>query len=349
MLDALGETRQQLETLRQQCASLNPELYRQLALYLQVLRDGLLAAVQQACFHVATEVHPDRYLAMPQPARRRLHRRLDALVRRGASLLTVEQLALLAAQLRRERIAEEQMQRLLWQGGEQLEPSGPAPPDDPPGSVRLALEPPLSWARVDSSLMPPARGGPRDTAAEASTAPEDGSEVWMGELQALVERVDPDDGDPHDSSAVPPPWDQGRLPQDPGALLVWLDGFELALERRLRNLSHAINVELLRAELSRGLLPLGLLEAVQQGRIDLQPSHPNLIRLPVQGTEALAVLLRCVDLEQEQPRLRTCRSRWRGSLLEVRKMAERGRLLQRRVQVLEAQQLWLTDITTHRP
>jgi hypothetical protein len=88
---------------------------------------------------------------------------------------------------------------------------------------------------------------------------------------------------------------------------------------------------------------------VQQGRIDLQPSLPNLIRLPVQGIEALAVLLRCVDLEQEQPRLRTCRSRWRAHRHEVRKMAERGRLLQRRVQVLEAQQLWLTDITTHRP
>lgn len=340
MLEALGETRQQLEGLRQQCAGLNPELYRQLALYLQVLRDGLLDAVQQACFHVATELHPDRYLAMQPQARRRLHRRLDALVRRCASLLTVEQLALLAAQLRRERIAADRMQQLLWQGGDQLEPSGPDPANEPPGSVRLALEPPLSWARGDSSLMQP-----------AGAAPENGSEVWLGNLQAVVEhvQVDPDDGDPQADAAVPPPWDQGRLPPDPGALLVWLDGFELALERRLRNLSHAINVELLRAGLSGGLLPLHLLEAVQQGRIDLQPTLPNLIRLPVQGIEALAVLLRCVDLEQEQPRLRTCRSRWRAHRVEVRKMAERGRLLQRRVQVLEAQQLWLTDITTHRP
>ncbi|MFZ9714531.1 MAG: hypothetical protein ACO3B2_10750, partial [Vulcanococcus sp.] len=58
---SLDEARRQLLALLQQQEELSPALYRDLALYLQVLRDGLLHSVQQACFHLATQVVPDRY------------------------------------------------------------------------------------------------------------------------------------------------------------------------------------------------------------------------------------------------------------------------------------------------
>lgn len=331
MPETLEEARQQLAGLRQQQASLNPELYRQLALYLQVLRDGLLQAVRQACFHLATETHADRYLAMPPEQRRRLHQRLEALVQRAGSLLTVEQLAELAAQLARERLAL--LQRAMA-----------APAEDPPGSIQLSLQPPLRGDGGPS--LPTRRHGPEDDpqdepdAGGISTVRQD----LLGLLQAAVERFD--------GEAEPgpmPPWDRGRLPHDPGALLVWLDGFERALERRLRNLSHALNVELMRLGLSSALLPLALLESALQGRLELQASLPNLVSLPMAGGEAQALLLRCSDLELALPALRTCRGRWRAHLADVRKMAERGRRLQRRVQVLEAQQLWLTDINSPAP
>jgi len=48
----LEAAHQQLEDLESQLVASNPQLYRHLALYLQVLRDGLLTSVQQACFHV---------------------------------------------------------------------------------------------------------------------------------------------------------------------------------------------------------------------------------------------------------------------------------------------------------
>jgi hypothetical protein len=50
----LEEAQRQLQLLLQQQEELAPGLYRDLALYLQVLREGLLPAVQQACFHLAT-------------------------------------------------------------------------------------------------------------------------------------------------------------------------------------------------------------------------------------------------------------------------------------------------------
>lgn len=369
MVDSLRDAQQQLERLRQQRSTSNPELYRDLALYLQVLRDGLLNTVRQACFVLATEVYPDRYQAMELHQRHQLHRRLRTLVRRACSLLTVEQLAQLAAQQARERIAERHHQRRQWLEGLGADlPSAGNGEGEPAGSIHLGLHPPINLVAGDSPLMAQLRVG------DGGSAPE--SEDPLGEAQeqhrssvdpftatdqdhlasglmeafnAVVEHLEelPEDtADGRAQPATPAPWDQGQLPREPGALLVWLDGFEGALARRLRNLSHAINVELLRLGLSRSLLPLSLLEAACQGRLELQQAPANLIRLPVMGLEAVAVLLRPTDLEQVLPPLRTCRSRWRQHRQEVRRMAELSRRLQRRVQVLEAEQLWLQDIAS---
>jgi len=353
MDESLRDVQQQLEALCEQRDHHNPALYRDLALYLQVLRDGLLNTVQQACFHLATEVHADRYLAMADPQRRQLHRRLRGLVCRVSSLLTVEQLALSAGQMARERLAQ---QRQRWLEGLELESEAaaaePMPPS--PGSVELALQPPIDLLPGDSPLM--ARLLSPEPLPPPQPSRESGSPAGLPEglaeaFSAVVERLEADaDGASDDApAALPPPWDQGQLPREPGLLLLWLEGFEAALSRRLRNLSHAINVELLRLGLSRSLLPLSLLEAAGQGRLELQEAPPNLIRLPVAGLEGLAVLLRPADLEQHLPSLRTCRARWRQHRQEVRRMAELSRRLRRRVQVLEAEQLWLQDIASQPP
>jgi hypothetical protein len=125
---------------------------------------------------------------------------------------------------------------------------------------------------------------------------------------------------------------------------------EAALSRRLRNLSHAINVELLRVGLSGSLLPVSLLDAVLAGQLEPQPAPPNLLRLrlPFPADDAsplqvMAVLLRSVDLELEEPRLRTCRRRLQQHRQEVRRMAQQFQRLQRRREAHEAEQLWLRD------
>lgn len=142
----------------------------------------------------------------------------------------------------------------------------------------------------------------------------------------------------------------GGLPSDPQALQVWLEGFERALVRRLRNLSHALNVELLRSGLSRSLLPNSLLQAALQGQLEPQAAPANLLRLQVPlapdgggEIDSVAVLLRLSDLEVDQPRLRNCRSRWQRHRQQVRRMAERHRHLRRQLQRLEAERLWLQD------
>jgi hypothetical protein len=262
--------------------------------------------------------------------------------------------AQLAGQQARDRLVHQRHQRQQWlEGlGGQIGSAAADPSLPPPGSVELALQPPIDLVAGDSPLM--AQLLPHDqpdTPSEPAAASESLPAGLMEAFSAVVERLELEANGEQEGSkpATPAPWDQGQLPREPGALLVWLDGFEAALGQRLRNLSHAINVELLRLGLTRSLLPLSLLEAACQGRLELQEAPANMIRLPVAGIDALAVLLRAPDLEQQLPALRTCRSRWRQHRQEVRRMAELSRRLRRRVQVLEAEQLWLQDIASQPP
>jgi hypothetical protein len=140
-------------------------------------------------------------------------------------------------------------------------------------------------------------------------------------------------------------------PRRPLELLRWWESLDRALERRLRNLSHAINLDLLRLGLTPGLLPVNLLEAVLRGQVEPMPAPPNLLRLAVPigpedlggRMEALGLLLRAADLEFEQPRLRSCRRRLKRRRQEVRRMAQQYRHWQRRARSLEAERQWLQD------
>jgi hypothetical protein len=342
----------QLEALRQTLAAGNTDLYRHLALYLQVLREVLPGRVQQACFHLATQIHPERYARLPAEPRRHFHRRLVLLVERCLSLLTVEQLASLARQIAVERPRRRSRRGVpppspeLRSGAGRDTGAGDAGEagDLPEGSVRLGLDPPLSAGWLNTLPSLPAEPGPPSPFLPGP-----------GEEAETEEEGDEEGGEAAGADALlPDPWHEGCLPRDPVTLLRWLDGVEAALTRRLRNLSHALNVEVLRAGLSDGLLPVTLLDAVLDGQLEPQAAPPNLLRLQLPFPapagagpfQTVAVLLRPADLELEEPRLRTCRRRWQQHRLEVRRMARQFRLLQRRLQAREAERLWLQDIRT---
>lgn len=371
----MSDLQGQLEAVRQQLDASNPELYRHLALYLQVLRQSLPGRVEQACFHLATQVHPQRYGELSLERRQHLHQRLQVLIRRCTTLLTVEQLVSLADQISRERQRHDrQEQRLLL---DQLVDSHPESSAEgsfaaeaPQGSVHLGLSLPLSGSLFGFAAM----NGPGNQRLSEPESPDPvfdpGSETnadedrveGMAEAFAAAMDASLDDALSRSEEPTSSPWQQGRLPRDPVQLLRWMDGMELAIARRLRNLSHALNVELLRAGLSRSLLPLSLLDAVLSGQLELLAAPANLLRLQLpfgppsapggDPLQTLAVLLRMADLEMEEPRLRTCRRRMLQHRQEVRRMAQQFRRIQRRLHAHAAEQLWLQDIRQtppHRP
>jgi hypothetical protein len=381
----------QLEALKQQLGESNPDLYRHLALYLQVLRQVLPHRVRQACFHLATQIHPQRYAELPEERRRLLHQQIDGLVHRCSSLLTVEQLAVLADQICREgrRRERQEQQQLLAELSWDVEADGGAEePGDleslPPGSVQLALAPPLTglrfgWGQPPSHPAgqaeplladgePSAEEDPEDADREVGRDEGEGSSGRMdssagshqGDIRSLAQALaaaaeghDPASGpEPPVDTVEPSLWQPGPLPLEPHQVLLWLDGMEQALGRRLRNLSHAINVELLRAGVNSSLLPVSLLDAVLAGQLDTMAAPANITRLPLPfgrsrrgpRSQTMAVLLRPAELELEEPRLRTCRRRLQQHRQEVRRMAQQFRRLQRRVRIHQAEQLWMQDI-----
>jgi hypothetical protein len=392
------EAQRQINLLLQQQEQLAPELYRDLALYLQVLREGLLHGVQQACFHLATQVVPDRYNQLPPERRQAFQQRLQELVQRTGTLLTVEQVIGLAAQQQRRehRRQRAQQQRMLeaFLNGDGADNSdeddsraaaaddGAAPPGpSASGSVHLSLDLPVSADLFDRGL--PGLAVPQP--ASQSPAPEPSPEVPADSpsseqallqslfqmaaegLQASSNTPTPtadaqaeQDAEPAGEAAMllaaPADLDTrvtaASLPRDPLLQLRWWTHFDRALRRRLRNLSHAINVEMLRLGLAQGLLPMNLLDAVLDGQVDALPAPANLLRLPLPlgqvlgpnaPTEVLTLLLRCSDLEYEQPRLRTCRKRLEQRRRALRTMAKRYRSWQRRLDALEAEHQWYQD------
>ena len=374
----------QLKELESQLLASNPKLENHLALYLQVLRDGLLAAVQQACFHLATQVYPDRYGGLEPSSRQLLHRRLVQLAERTNGLLSLERVVGHAAQIARQQQRERRSQRrrvldsIAEFGAEQEEgpDQGPEegrnkwPEQGPEGSVHLGMALPIS-----SDFLTPRGERPQPAGPAESDGEGDGVGDGEGDSDGARDGDGESDGDGGQDSmlavlaeafqdwqgkvppSAPSPWDGEGLPTTPDQLLAWIGGFELALSRRLRNLSHALNGELLRLGISRTVVPLNLLDAALAGELELVEAPVNLLRLPLPlgmepdlgRIEAMAVLLRPADLELELAKLRTCRTRIQQHVQEVRRMAQHYRRTQRRVQALEAEQLWLQDINPAPP
>ena len=407
-----------------------PLLYRELALYLQVLREVLPSSLDQACAHLATQVHPRRYSRLPERVRQQLHGRLRRLLNGCRSLLTVEQLQSLASQMARERQRLSLRERAELSHNSEWPETGPSPqtessdgdtdsaddedndddsddsdndedaaddedandaadddaaddeddqddgdgdtetdPSDakahsfplPLGSIQLNLTSPLTaepWAwpaGLAAALLGSPDSGqapdpPSDGDAEGDAEGEGELPPWAALLaEGLFAAGEP----------PPPPaslWTSGQLPRDPLLLIHWLEGLEVALNRRLRNLSHSVNMELMRAGLLPALIPVRLLDSVLTGQIESHGSPANLLHLPLLPHEAgrqlhapLGVLLRTVDLEMEHPRLRTCRRRLLHHRQEILKMAESFHRLQRRLQAQHAERLWRHDSQLNPP
>lgn len=374
---SLDEAKAQLLSLLEQQEEFTPALYRDLALYLQVLRDGLLHSVQQACFHLATQVVPERYNQLPPERRETFQRRLQSLVKRSCSLLTVEQVMGLAAQQARkqERRQLQEQQKILQtmlEGREAADEPAPVEASPEPQSVNLSLDLPLAADLFDSgvpglpSLSQQQRPSEETTPPQESAPPEGELELLQSLFTMASETLSaaaPDSSDEEDDgetsggspfASASVEVTRSQLPKDPLLQVRWWAHFDRALRRRLRNLSHAINVEMMRVGLAQGLLPLNLLDAVLDGQVEALPAPANVLRMalplslnPVAPasapTEVLTLLLRSGDLEFEQPRLRTCRQRLEQRRRTLRTMAKRYRTWQRRVSALEAEQQWFQD------
>ena len=383
---------EQLARLGRLCRLRSIAVYREQALYLQVLRDELGPAVRQALFSLMSETDPLRFNRLSEGQRTRFHAAIDNLINRCSVLLTVEQQMHLADQIQQEQLrhqarASRQMLQGLQQAAQQQqsEPSSQLsdlPPGASGGSVELSMAPPLdqpqrfgvhpkpSFRRNKHSKQdqPPQPQSPLSNSLPEPTPqpePQPSSDPSDGEVpgdldvlrslfelagEALEQPASADSLGGRSSAANADDGQDNLLPTMPVALLQWMDAMDLALSRRLRNLSHAVNVQLLRSGLAQALLPVNLLEAVLTGQMETQASPSNLLRLQLPlamgdlgpGMDVLCVLVRSSELEFDSYRLRRCRLRLRDQHQELLKMVRQQRHWERRCLDREARTPWQT-------
>ena len=364
----MRDPNEQLARLSAWGQSLAPALYRDQALYLQLLREQLPSAVRTVLSALLTADQGARLDLLDATARQAFQAKIDALVQRCCSLLTVEQLMELSRQIEREHLVRRlQAQRALLE-------DRPTTDEAPGGgessvSIALSLTPPIDQPELLQGLLPPTPERPAPEAAASSdaadddddgAAPESDDLATLRSLFAMAGQVmasgaalsDAGSEAEQEDGTTDAEWldaDSDRLlPSLPLDLLHWMDGQDQALMRRLRNLSHAINVELMRAQLMHSLLPISLLDAALAGQLETLPSVSNLLRLRVPLPAAPAghwvdltgVLLRPADLEFDRIDLRRCRSRLRQRRRQLLTMVRQQRHWQRRATTRQVQQQW---------
>ena len=368
---------EQLARLGRLCRLRSIAVYREQALYLQVLRDELGSAVRQALFSLMSETDPLRFNQLSEGQRTRFHAAIDNLIHRCSVRLTVEQQMHLADQIQQEQLrhqarASRQMLQGLQQAAQQQqsEPSSQLsdlPPGASGGSVELSMAPPLDQPQRFGIQAPPeSRSRPHASPApvpqpESQPSHDAVDGAIQGDLdvlrslfelagEALEQPSSPGSSVGGSSGSNPIEGENNLLPTMPVALLQWMDSMDLALSRRLRNLSHAVNVQLLRSGLAQALLPVNLLETVLIGQMETQASPSNLLRLQLPlamgdlgpGMDVLCVLVRSSELEFDSFRLRRCRRRLRDQHQELLKMVRQQRHWERRCLDREARTPWQT-------
>ena len=291
--------------------------------------------------------------------------------------MTVEQQMHLADQIQQEQLrhharASRQMLQGLQQAAQQQqsEPSSQLsdrPPGASGGSVELSMAPPLDQPQRFGIKVPTESRSRRQSPPEPTPQPEpqpssdSGDGAIQGDLdvlrslfelagEALEQPAAVGSSVGGSSGSNPIEGENNLLPTMPVALLQWMDSMDLALSRRLRNLSHAVNVQLLRSGLAQALLPVNLLETVLIGQMETQASPSNLLRLQLPlamgdlgpGMDVLCVLVRSSELEFDSFRLRRCRRRLRDQHQELLKMVRQQRHWERRCLDREARTPWQT-------
>ena len=342
------QARQELDALDALSERAAIKLYSLLQDYLEQLRHELPHQLLQAVFHLCTKLQPEAFNAMAEQQRQVMRERLLHLTQRCSSLLTVEQLAQLGSRLlSADDMAEPEADEPAPADGS-VEPLMAAADPDPGAGLQFSLESPSLLGNFD-----PAQFCSTLSSDPARLVDEEESSQPLDHEQALNWLRQMANGSLLGSSlnADDPLTSPFPLPRNPQQLRVWLGVWDQALQRRLRNLSHAINVELLRSGLCQSLMPLTLLDASLAGQVEQQGVAPNVLTVRLPMPDGLAshelqlngLLIRVSELEHALPHLRDLRNALHKLDDNLRKMERRIQHWQQRLAVLQAQQLWSQD------
>ena len=376
---------EQLSFLKLKCKRLAPEIYRAYALYIQNIRLNLKKTVKDVVYTIIIENFDIEIQSLKLKSHKSLQRNINELVDKTNSLLTVEHLLDLSLQMEQEitikrELAKNQLinsldkAKVISKVDEESIELNMRPPIDNPQSINSWLssdfdslienidnttyEDPSDYEQYSFEDELKVDSVPVDNNNEKDLSESNRKDL---DIFRSIFFMAGDALSAHNSKKINKvneveqttkislkDSDKNFLPENPKSLLSWTNSIENALIRRLIDLSHAINMQLLKEGLINTLLPLNLLEAVSKGQVETLDSFPNLlkIRVPIQSPyvddnmEIICLLLKPSEFEYQQPVLRRCRSHLKHNRFLLFKMVKQYRHWQSRLVAKEAQQQW---------
>ena len=343
----------QLKLLTDKCNKISSNLYRVNALYLEELRNFLPQAIRSSLFSLVTDQIRNGSGFSTIKSRRRFQLKIDQIVSNNISLLTIEHLNELARKIEEENVrninqAKDEMVNALKEKNN----PGNFSSSNSIDSIDISSLPPLEnlsiiegWNgelnspySIDNEIdyvkskkdeiksdnnEPRLEDGFMKDDDNIETLNIKGNEIeLLRSIFALADestsnQLDSKDEDLNIATNSYVDLKNNRLlPQSPIGLYEWMLSIDTALSRRLRDLSHAINSELLRSGLVNTLVPLNILDAALAGQLISSKSISNILtlKLPTNasltagGLDVDCLLITPSDMEFDNPRLRKNRT-----------------------------------------
>ncbi len=354
LLDSSFDPLDQLSLLKEKCDKVSTHLYRAKSLYLEEIRKVLPQSIKSSLFSLVIDRLGEDFGFSTVKSRKAFQLKIDKLVSDNLSLLTIEHLNELAKKIEEENIqhlnnAKDEMAKALnmKNNSEKSETLNSV------NSINISSIPPLEnlsitegWngelkfpysidekysyikseiTESDSFVENSYEGNESlrndDKNFDAFNLKSNDIEILQS-LFALTDETNLSDLDStkNDSSNKSKSYEDLKnnrlLPQSPIGLYEWVISIDIALVRRLRDLSHSINTELLKSGLVNTLVPINILDAALAGQLNSSKSISNILTLKLptnssQGPVGLDIdclLITPSDMEFDNPRLRKNRT-----------------------------------------
>ena len=388
-IDSKFDPGDQLKLLECKCKNISTRLYKTNALYLENVREILPIAVKASLFSIITDFPRNNSSFFSEKSRKLFQFKIDNLVSKNISLITIEHLNHLARIIdyeNKQKIINNRKDIFNSLKNKQDFGNNSTTTSTISSSVDLSSIPPLddlsimdSWnGNVDSSytidneqLIMKGSLSKFDSLddkslndIQRSTEVEEKFDSYNLEkneidiLQSIFVLSD-NSTDPYEledvnhasdsSISLKSNNDSNRLlPETPIGLFEWMLSIDAALIRRLRDLSHDINVELLRSGLVNTLIPLSLLDSVLSGQISTHKLISNILtfKLPINSSyledaiDVNCLLITPSDLEFDNAKLRKCRMHLKDQRNLLLRMIKQQRYWEERSIADELRQDW---------
>ncbi len=381
----------QISLLKEKCNKISPHLYRVNSFYLEELRNFLPQTIRTSLFSLITDRLGDDFGFSTVSSRKTFQLKIDKLVSDNTSLITIEHLNELAKNIDEENIrhfnnAKDEISTPLniKNDSEKLESFNGV------DSINISLTPPLDNLSItegwNGELKAPYSidhkepylkskisesddlikntnneyGFLKDDVKNSDTFNLRSKDIEI--LQSIFVLTDESNLSDLDSRTENSSFDPNSfeklnnnrfLPQSPIGLYEWMISIDTALVRRLRDLSHAINTELLKSGLVNTLVPINILDAALSGQLISSKPISNILtfKLPTNnplasgGLDIDCLLITPSDMEFDNPRLRKNRTNIKHYQNVLLGMIKQQRYWQGRSITEEVNKEWWKDTT----